>query len=318
MPYDQIDLSKVKTDSLRKRKNKVSRKNFAKPYKKGHSFKQFISSLPDILRAKDIKELAERIIEAKAKGGAVIVMMGGHVPKCGLSPLIIQLMKKGIIDCIAMNGACAIHDFELALLGETSEDVEENIKKGTFGMWKETQELMNERVNESDNQIGLGELWGRVILKKKFPYKDESILAQALNLKIPVTVHVAIGTDILHMHPSFSAKLTGERTFRDFKIFAEQLSRLEGGCILNLGSAVIMPEVFLKALSVVRNLGYKVESYTAANFDMISHYRVRSNFLKRPLNKKGKSYNFIGHHEIMIPLLTALILQFSRNRNIGH
>ena len=310
MSYDEIDLSKIKTRSLKHRKNKVKRKDFAKPYQKGISCKQFIASLPRVLRAKDLRELGEAIIKAKSQGRAVVVMMGGHIPKCGLSPLIIQLMRAGIIDCISMNGACAIHDFELALVGETSEYVEENIVDGTFGMWEETQKLMNEAVNHGiSDEVGLGEVWGNKILQEKFPYREESILAQGVDLKIPVTVHVAIGTDILHMHPCFSGKHTGERTFRDFKIFVHQLARLEGGCILNFGSAVIMPEVFLKALSIVRNLGHRLRNYTAANFDMISPYRAKNNFLERPLGEKGKSYNFIGHHEIMIPLLTALILE---------
>jgi hypothetical protein len=236
--------------------------------------------------------------------------MGAHVIKVGLSPVIIDLMKRGLITAVALNGAGIIHDFELALAGCTSEDVAQSLASGQFGMAKETGECLNEAVQEGANEeIGLGLAVGRMIHEKKLPYSDISILAEGYRLNIPVTVHVAFGTDIIHLHPSFDSAKTGKATYRDFQIFASVISSLQGGIYLNIGSAVIMPEVFLKAITLVRNLGYNVDNFTTVNIDFLSHYRPMTNVVRRPTADTGKGYNLIGHHELILPLIAAGVIE---------
>ena len=234
--------------------------------------------------------------------------MGAHVVKVGLSPLIIDLLKRDIITCLSMNSAAAIHDVEIALSGKTSEDVEQNILDGTFGMSKETGEFINGvlRTAVAEGTIGYGQALGKAL--QKVPRKKMSLLAACYSLDIPVTVHAAIGTDIIHQQPTMNGAVTGEMTFRDFKVLCSVLQDLgNGGVAMNFGSAVILPEVFLKALTVARNLGPKVQNFTTANFDMIQHYRPRVNIVQRPTQKNGKGYMFTGHHEIMFPLLCGMI-----------
>jgi len=235
-------------------------------------------------------------------------MLGAHVIKCGLSPIIIDLMEKGIITTIATNGAGTIHDTELACCGKTSEDVEENLKNGTFGMASETADIINNTISEGKSgDLGFGELLGKRLSEKDIPYRNFSILSAGYRLRIPVTVHVAIGTEIVHQHPSADGEAIGKLSLKDFRIFANNLKNLEGGVVFNIGSAVILPEVFLKALTVVKNLGYKVENFTAVNIDMIQHYRPKVNVVERPTAQGGKGIIITGHHEFMIPLLAAAL-----------
>ena len=310
-----IDLSKVTTYPLSQRKNKVSIADFATPPKGNDVFSDFLDSLPNILAAQDFKKLIELMVSAYRKRKPVVAMMGGHVIKCGLSPVIISLMEKGIINAIALNGAGSIHDFEIALIGETSEDVAENIRNGTFGMSEETGRLMNETIKEAAAKCyGMGEGLGRKLLELNPPYLEYSLLAASIRHEIPLTVHVAIGTDIIHQHPAADGAAIGQASFTDFRIFVSVVSELgDGGVLLNLGSAVLLPEVFLKALTVARNLRHNVVNFTTANFDMIQHYRPRENIVKRPTNMGGQGYAFTGHHEIMIPLLAGAIIKELKN-----
>ena len=304
-----IDLSKIKTISLHARKSKVKVSDFAKPFKKGLTFHTFCESLPDILASRNLKSVADAIVESCNKKKMVIFMMGAHVIKCGLSPLIVDLMERGIVKTVALNGAGIIHDTEIAMVGGTSEDVGESIADGSFGMTRETADFINGAINSGLKKgIGIGEAVGGSIIKAKLPNRDLSILAAGYKLKIPVTVHVAIGTDIIHQHPSANGEAIGEGSLLDFKNFIYSVSRLEGGVAVNFGSAVILPEVFLKAVSVSRNLGFKLNEFTTANFDMIAQYRPYQNVLLRPVATRGCGYNIIGHHEIMVPLLYHMIM----------
>ncbi len=310
MPRSRVDLNKINTIQLDSRKCKVAIKDFAKTAKKGASFNDFYDSLPDILASRNLKYLVEAIVSAYKKEKMVIFMMGAHVIKCGLSGLIIDLMKRGIVRAVALNGAGVIHDTEIALIGRTSEDVGEGIVDGTFGMAKETATFINEAINSGlGSGIGIGEAVGGAIVKAKLPNKEMSILANGYELNCPVTAHVAIGTDIIHQHPSANGEAIGEGSLLDFKNFIYSVSRLEDGVAINFGSAVLLPEVFLKALTVARNLGHKTKVFTTANFDMISQYRPYQNVLSRPTSGGGKSYNMTGHHEIMIPLLYRAIIE---------
>ncbi len=310
MARQRIDLNRITTIPLNVRKCKVSIKDFARPSKKGGSFKNFYDSFPQILASQNLRGLVDAIVAAHKKDKMVILMMGAHVIKCGLSPLVIDLMKRGVIKAVAFNGAGIIHDTEIAMIGRTSEDVGEGILDGTFGMAKETASFINEAINSGFTKgLGIGESLGANIVKSKLPHRDLSILAQGYELDIPVTAHVAIGTDIIHQHPSANGEAIGEGSLLDFRNFIYSVSKLEAGVAVNFGSAVILPEVFLKALTVARNLKYNVKVFTTANFDMINQYRPYQNILSRPTSMGGKAYNMIGHHEIMMPLLYRSIIE---------
>ena len=306
-----IDLNKVKTYSIRQRLSKVKKDAFARPCAKGESFGAFLCSLPDILKAKDFRAVVEAIVQAKKKGKPVILMMGAHVIKCGLSPLVIDLLKKKVISAIVLNGAGIIHDFEIAYQGRTSEDVGAALKDGSFGMGKETAEFLNQAINQGvKNGLGIGQAVGQAIAGGKLKYREYSILSVCYENNIPVSVQVAIGTDIIHQHPSFDGASTGEGSKRDFLKLVETVAELgNGGVVLNFGSNVILPEVFLKALNLARNLGYKAYNFTAANFDMLYHYRPAVNVVSRPTQDSGKGYYITGHHEIMLPLLHRAIVE---------
>ena len=306
-----INLNKVKTYSLEKRKSKVEINNFAKPPVKGGSFLGFYNSLPDVLKAREIRSVTDAVVSARKAGKPVILMAGAHVIKCGLNPVLIELMRKKVINCICLNGAGIIHDFEIAFQGRTSEDVAENLKSGRFGMGKETAEFLNNAIVEGvSDGLGLGYSVAREIGDRKLKYRDLSLIFNAYKYKVPVCVFVAIGTDIIHQHPSFNASLTGEGSLRDFKLLVENISGLnKGGVVINFGSAVILPEVFLKALNLSRNLGNEVKDFTTANFDMIYQYRPSQNVVQRPVMPGGKGYYIIGHHEIMLPLLARAIME---------
>lgn len=305
-----IDLKKVKTCPINDRSNKVSINSFAKPTKKEGSFKDFLDSFPEILAGNDFRALTDAILSAYDKGKPVIFGIGGHVIKCGLSPLIIDLMERKIITAIAMNGATSIHDFEIGLVGETSEDVEVSIKDGSFGMAEETG-IMNDAINEGvATGMGMGEILGKKLIDMEAPSKSMSILARGAELSLPVTVHISIGTDIIHQHPNADGGSLGETSFTDFRIFTKVVSELgDGGVYINVGSAVLLPEVFLKAISIARNLGHSIENFTTANLDFLQHYRPIQNVVRRPVGKDGKGYAFTGHHEILIPLLYRAIVE---------
>ena len=309
--YEEIDLRKIKTYSINNRFSKVKISDFAKPYQKGVTFHQFLSNLPNILIGSDFKQLIKDIVQAYDSEKQIIVMMGAHVIKCGLSPLIIQLMEVGVIKCLALNGAGIIHDTEVANWGITSEDVAEALNDGSFGMVKETVDFINSALeNGKQLKLGLGEAIGKMISESNAAYKQLSILASGYKNKVPITIHVAIGTDILHQHPGTDGAIIGELSHRDFKIFCSQVAKLsQGSVVLNFGSAVVLPEVFLKALTVARNLGHNAHGFTTANFDMLRHYRPHLNVVQRPTQTGGKGFQFTGHHEIMIPLLVAGILE---------
>jgi hypothetical protein len=309
--FKQIDLSGVKTISIKDRKSKVTPNDFAIPLDaKKASFKDFADSLPRILIGNELRDVVNDIVRARAKKKPVILMMGAHVIKVGLSPLIVDLLKRGVITHVAMNSAASIHDVETAMWGHTSEDVALNLMDGTFGMSKETGDFINIALVKGmkETTAGYGETLAKNILAKKGRNQSVSILASCYILGIPVTVHAAIGTDIVHQQATMDGAATGELSFRDFKVFVNSVKDLiNGGVVLNFGSAVIMPEVFLKALTVARNLGYKAKGFSTANFDMIRQYRPQMNVVERPTQKHGRGYNFTGHHELMFPLLAAMI-----------
>jgi hypothetical protein len=299
----------LKTYSLYSRESKVNISNFAKVLAPEKTFIRFIDSLPDILAGGDYKTFISLMGKAKKRNKAILFALGAHVIKVGLSPLIIDLLKHGWITALALNGAGIVHDFEIAFTGQTSEDVELQIKDGQFGMARETGEMLNDAINLGVKEgFGLGEAVGKMIAESDFPHKDMSLLSAAYSLNIPVTVHVAIGTDIIHFHPKVKGEALGEASLKDFFLFCSLLEGLEGGGVfINVGSAVILPEVFLKAVSFLRNKGRSIEEFSTAVFDFIHHYRPYQNVAKRPLGKKGKGFYFIGHHELMIPLLAATL-----------
>ncbi len=310
--YKQIDLSRIRTISIKSRKSKVQLKDFARVLRKPETarLKEFVDSLPRILAGSELRQVAKDIVFARRKKKPVIIMMGAHVVKVGLSPVLIDLLEQGIVTHVAMNSAAAIHDVETAMWGHTSEDVAVNLMDGTFGMSRETGEFINKALTEGllESSAGYGEVLGKKIVALRGPNRRNSILATCYRLKIPATVHAAIGTDIVHQQPTMDGAATGELSFRDFKILADSVKNLkDGGVVLNIGSAVILPEVFLKALTVVRNLGHKAKGFTTANFDMIRHYRPAMNVVERPTQRYGRGYHFTGHHEIMIPLVAVMV-----------
>ncbi len=308
--FRSLDFSGVKTYPLKRRLSKVQHSLLGKKVQKGARFRSFIQGLPDILAAQNLKEIARKIARAHRREKTVLLGMGAHPIKVGLSPLIIDFMEKGIISAVAMNGAGIIHDFEIAFMGETSEDVGPSLKDGSFGMAEETGAFLNQAiVSGNEREQGMGRSVGEAILINRLPYHRLSILAAGARLGIPVTVHVGIGTDIIHMHPKVSGKALGEGSLRDFRTFTSAVASLAGGVYLNFGSAVILPEVFLKALSLARNLGHGVHNLTTVNLDFIPQYRPLTNVVSRPTLESGKGYHLAGHMEIMVPLLFAAVLE---------
>lgn len=307
--YKPISLRSIKTCGLKSRKSKVARDEVGQPFSRG-SFSEFISSLPDILAARDFRAVVAAIVKARKKDRPVVLGMGAHPIKVGLSPVIISLMDNKVITAVAMNGACIVHDFELSMIGHTSEDVASELCDGSFGMARETGQVLNNAINKGVKKgHGMGQSVGEHILKSGASYKHLSILAAASRLGMPASVHVAIGTDIIHMHPQADGASIGEGSHRDFKLFCSVVSDLRGGVYINLGSAVILPEVFLKAIAVTRNLKHDVRDFTTVNMDFIQHYRCRENVLRRPVMTGGNSYALTGHHEIMFPLLAAAVME---------
>jgi len=307
--YPPLDFSSLSTYSLFERESKVTTGDFAKPAVAGMTVRQLLSSLPNQLMGKDFPELIKRLAHCHREHRPIIVGLGAHVIKVGLNPILIDLMERGLITGLALNGAGLVHDTEIALAGKTSEDVDLVLGAGAFGAAKETGEFINGAVNRGyEGQQGLGEALGEAILADSLPFASMSLLASARRLQVPLTVHVAIGTDIVHIHPSANGAAIGAGSHHDFKVFCAMVADLEGGAYLNLGSAVLLPEVFLKALTVVRNVGHEVRHFTTANLDFIRQYRPMTNVVNRPTADGGKGYAITGHHELMIPLLAAALL----------
>lgn len=313
--YDQrpIDLTPLRTYSLFERPSKVSVRDFAKPHERGASVKAFLESLPRVLAGEDLRALVESIHRARRRGKPVLVGLGGHVIKCGLAPILIDLLRRRLITGVAMTGAGLIHDFEIALCGATSEDVDATLGEGQFGMAEETGRLINEAIGEGYRDgLGLGEALGRALHRLDPPYKAFSLLHAAYAERVPVTVHVSLGADITHLHPSASGAAIGATSHRDFLLFCTLVREMDGGGVyLNLGSAVMLPEVFLKAVTVARNLGVRLRDITTANFDFIQHYRPMTNVVRRPVAGVGRGFALTGHHEILIPLLAAALIEWS-------
>jgi len=312
MTYDfsPLKLEGLTTYSLADRKSKVSREHFAGKWKKGEGLAEFIDGLPQLLGAKDLKAVIDAVANACRNGKTVLAAMGAHVIKVGLNPIIIDLLQRDIITAVAMNGAGIIHDFEVAYAGRTSEDVTAALGDGSFGIAKETCEHLGAAIRmAAEEDIGLGEAVGRYINQNGFPFAEQSILAEAQRMGKPATIHVAIGTDIIHMHPSFDPEAAGKATHRDFRLFAAIVAELSQGVYFNIGSAVILPEIFLKAVSLVRNLGHPVSELTSVNMDFIRHYRPMTNVVNRPTANHGRGINLVGHHEIMLPLIAAGIIE---------
>ncbi len=309
--YKPLDLSAIKTYSIKTRDNKVNvHDHFATAPESGMTFGSFYDSLPKLLGADNLRGIVDAVVSAREKGRPVVLAMGGHVIKCGLQPVLKKLIEEGVITAVAMNGSATIHDFEVSLVGATSEDVGAVLHTGDFGFSEETGGGMNRALADGLNKgIGFGEAIGRQIVDGQHPFKEYSLLAACVENEIPVTVHVAIGTDIIHQHPEFNGAVTGEMSARDFRLVTSVVADLgDGGVWLNVGSAVLLPEVFLKALSIAQNLGYHVENFSTANFDMTQHYRPLQNVVKRPTSGSGKGYTLTGHHEINIPLFAAAVL----------
>jgi hypothetical protein len=313
-----INVSDLKTYPLKKRHSKVRVSDFAKPWRQGGSFSLFYRALPDILAVKTLRAVAGAIAKAHRKRRPVIVGLGAHVIKVGLAPILVNWMEQGLVTAVAMNGAGIIHDFELALMGHTSEEVDDEIDAGRFGMAEETGSILNEAIvlGHQSGQ-GMGEAVGCYInrAKAQFPNRATSLLATGARLGIPVTVHVAVGTDIIHMHPAADGAAIGGTSLLDFRRLAAVVSHMEGGVYLNIGSAVVLPEVFLKTVSLGRNLGHPLSNITTVNMDFLSHYRPLTNVVRRPTQKGGKGYSLIGHHEIMLPLLVAAVAEEMESRH---
>ena len=307
-----INVSDLKTYPLNKRHSKVRLSDFARPWRRGGSFSLFYRALPDILAVKTLRAVARAIAQAHRKRRPVIVGVGAHVIKVGLTPILVHWMEQGLVTAVAMNGAGIIHDFELALMGHTSEEVDDEIDAGRFGMAEETGRMLNDAIVEGYRRDqGLGEAVGHYLNRSKgrFPNRETSVLAMGAKLGIPVTVHVALGTDIIHMHPAADGAAIGATSLLDFRRLAAVVARMEGGVYLNIGSAVVLPEVFLKTVSLGRNLGHPLTNITTVNMDFLSHYRPLTNVVRRPTQKGGRGYSLIGHHEIMLPLLVAAVAE---------
>lgn len=308
-----FDLTRVRTYPLQDRPSKVTVDSFARPHVPGNSFRSFMEGLPGILAADGLKRLARAVVRARELGKPVLWGLGGHVVKTGLAPVIIDLMDRGLVSAIALNGAGVIHDFEIALAGATSEDVEAQLDSGAFGMAEETGREINQAIAEGAAAgLGIGEAVGRYLSRSNPAHGRASLLLQAYMRRIPVTVHVTIGADIIHNHPSAAPAELGEGSHRDFRLLAALVAQLDGGGVyLNCGSAVTLPEVFLKCVTLVRNSGSRLRNFTTANLDFIQHYRPTENVLKRPVRNGGEGIAITGHHEIVIPLLAAWLVESS-------
>lgn len=308
MSLAPVDLNDLRLCDLDLRQSKVQSAMLGRPWQPGGSLRDFVMSLPRVLAADDLRAAADAMVAARRDGRPVILAMGAHVIKVGLSPLIIDAMQRGLITGLALNGAGMIHDVEMALAGRTSEDVAEALADGSFGTARQTGEFINHAVAKGPEQ-GLGLAVGRALNLDPPANLELSLLAACARLGLPVTVHVSLGADIIHMHPSFDGAATGQASHVDFRLLVAQVGQLKRGVFLNVGSAVMMPEVFLKTLSAARNLGHEVKDFTTVNMDMIRHYRPQTNVVQRPVLTGGRGISIIGHHEINLPLLLAMVLE---------
>ena len=307
---EPLSLDGIKTYSLSGRHSKVSFQDFGSPWRQGGGFREFVDRLPRILAGTALREVAAAWVKARRHGRPVLLGMGAHPLKVGLSPVLIDLLKRGLITGVAMNGAGIIHDAEVAMVGHTSEDVDQVLGCGQFGMARETAEFLNRAIAWGAQEgLGLGQAVGRRLRESDFPHKDLSLVGMAAALEVPLTVHVAVGTDIIHLHPSVAPEALGATTHLDFRLFAALVSELNDGVFINLGSAVIIPEVFLKALTLARNLGHPVAPLTTVNLDFVQHYRPLTNVVRRPTAGAGQGYALTGHHELLFPLLSALVVE---------
>ena len=307
---EPLELKNVKTYPLASRHSKVKLEDFAKAIEGGATMREFLESLPDVLAVRSLRQIAERMRRARELKKPIIWGIGGHVIKTGLAPLIIGLMKSGFVSAIAGNGSVLVHDAEIALIGSTSEDVDATLSEGVFGGADETGRLLNNAAQAgAQDQIGLGEAVGRSLLSLDPPYKNYSLLCAAYEAKVPFTIHLTIGGDIAHFHPTANGAALGASSHTDFRLLAELVRRMDGGGVyLNVGSAVVLPEVFLKCVTLVRNLGHPLTNITTANFDFIQSYRPLTNVVRRPTEKgAGEGFSITGHHELTIPLLAALL-----------
>jgi len=307
--YDDFDLTGIRTYPLKSRESKARVEDFARPCAAGATIAAWLDALPNALAAADFKAVVRAMQEARERDAGIVWGVGAHVIKTGLGPVLIDLMERGYVSAIAANGATIIHDFEIALVGATSEDVDESLGRGRFGMAEETGRLLNAAISDGVAAgLGIGQSVTGFFAGREPQFGRHSVLATAARLRIPVTVHVAIGTDITHMHPAASGAALGDGSLRDFRYFVSNVARLERGVYLNCGSAVVLPEVFLKAVALARNAGLALDGLTTVNLDFIRSYRAQTNVVSRPTASAGRGYSLVGHHEIMIPLLAAALL----------
>jgi hypothetical protein len=306
-----MDFSKIKTGSIRDRFSKVGVHNFGRYPQQGMSLHDWLQTAPDILGWQSLSKLALAIREARGASKPIIVGVGGHVIKCGLGPILVGLMRDGFITALASNGSVLVHDFEIAFMGATSEDVDAALPDGSFGVTEEPGVCINAAIQLAQERgIGLGAALGMYMKSMSLKYPEASVVLQAYNLSLPFTAHVSIGCDVWHLHPTADGAAMGKATFNDFQTFCDQVRLLnEGGVYLNIGSAVVLPEVFLKAVTAVRNLGHPLAGFTTGNLDFIQHYRPTTNVVRRPVAGVGKGYAVTGHHEIIVPLLAALLVE---------
>jgi hypothetical protein len=310
-PYEEFDLSGVRTYPLASRKSKARAEDFAKPFERGASFRSWFDSLPAILGARDLHRVVQAIVHARAAGAGIVWGIGAHVIKTGVSPVLIDLIHRGYVSALAMNGAGVIHDFEVALSGATSEDVDEALGPGRFGMAEETGRQLNEIIaRASADKQGFGQAVGAFLSESNPPYADRSLAVAAHRAGVPLTVHVAVGTDITHMHPGASGAAIGDASLRDFRYFASSVARLTGGVYLNCGSAVVLPEIFLKAVALARNKGVALSGMTTVDVDFLRMYRPQTNVVTRPVaGTSGTGISLVGHHEVLIPLIAAGVIE---------
>lgn len=309
--YSRIDLSNLKTMSIADRPSKVSKDDFASVHTRGASVADFIESFPDILAGRWVRTVMDRIVAARKNGKPCAVAMGAHVIKCGLSPIMIDLMRRGVITSLAMNGAGAIHDSEIAFFGKTSEDVVEGMRTGMFGMATETAAFLNDGARAAVKEdLGFGEALGKAVIESRAPNRDISLLAAAYECNVPLTIHVCIGCDIVHMHPGADGAAIGAASMRDYRILTEAIKHLgDGGVLLNIGSAVVLPEVILKAITTLINLGYCMKGMTGVNMDFVQHYRSNQQVVARVREIGGEGISLTGHHELLIPLIAAGVIE---------
>jgi hypothetical protein len=309
-PYEEFDLAGVKTYPLASRRSKARAEEFARPVAPGASFRSWFDSLPDILGARDLRRVVTALADARRSDRGIVWGIGAHVIKTGVSPVLIDLMRRGFVSALAMNGAGIIHDFEIAVSGGTSEDVDEALGPGRFGMADETGRVLNDVIRRAAAaRQGLGQSVAAFLAGQNAPHGDQSLAVTAHRLGVPLTVHVAMGTDIIHMHRDASGAAIGETSLRDFQYFTSCVARLQGGVYLNCGSAVVLPEVFLKAVALARNQGIPLDGMTTVDIDFLRMYRPTTNVVTRPVAGTGQGISLAGHHEILIPLIAAAAIE---------